>query len=127
MKKYICHNCGNIYEYCRGCLLSPISYKENGFCSKICQETYHNKIKEVVPAEDVEVVVIDEDTSTPKEEVIECPHFFTAIDNEMKKTVSDTTEIEKPKKRKNRILHEIIEENNINEDEQDYRENVLGE
>ena len=66
MKKHICKNpaCGKTYEYCRGCLLSPISYKENGFCSNICQEAFKNQIEEVVPTEDVEVVITDEDTST---------------------------------------------------------------
>ena len=60
MKKHICKQCNKIYEYCRGCLLSPISYKENGYCSEECQEAS----KEVVPTEDVEVIITDEDTST---------------------------------------------------------------
>ena len=63
MKKHICRNCGLTYEYCRGCLLSPISYKENGYCSKICQEASKTKIEEVIPKEDVEVVITDRDTS----------------------------------------------------------------
>ena len=63
MKKHICKQCHKTYEYCRGCLLSPISYKENGFCSKTCQEASKNKTEEVIPAEDVEVVVTDKDTS----------------------------------------------------------------
>lgn len=66
MKKHICKNpaCGKTYEYCRGCLLSPISYKESGFCSTTCQEAYNQKQKEVIPAEDVEVVITDRDIST---------------------------------------------------------------
>ena len=60
MSKHICKQCQKTYEYCRGCLLSPISYKENGYCSKVCQEAS----KEVVPTEDVEVVINDEDIST---------------------------------------------------------------
>lgn len=64
MKKYICKQCGDIYEYCRGCLLSPIPYKENGFCSEACEKTSKNKQKEVIPTEDVEVVITDRDTST---------------------------------------------------------------
>ena len=65
MKKHICKNpaCGKTYEYCRGCLLSPISYRENGYCSKTCQETHKNQ-KEVIPTEDVEVFITDRDTST---------------------------------------------------------------
>lgn len=64
MKKHICRNCGLTYEYCRGCLLSPISYKENGFCSTTCQDAFKNKIEEVIPTEDVEVVITDRDIST---------------------------------------------------------------
>ena len=64
MKKHTCKQCHRIYEYCRGCLLSPISYKENGFCSKACQEAFNNKIEEVIPTEDVEVVITDRDIST---------------------------------------------------------------
>lgn len=91
MKKHICKNpaCGKTYEYCRGCLLSPISYKENGYCSKACQEA-HKHLKEVVPSEDVEVVVMNkEDTSTPTEEAIEYPYFFTATEKE---TIDDKEE-----------------------------------
>lgn len=84
MKKHICKNpaCGKTYEYCRGCLLSPISYKENGYCSKACQEA-HKHLEEVVPIEDVEVVVIEEDTSTPTEEASEYPYFFATTEEEV--------------------------------------------
>ena len=80
MKKHICKNpaCGKTYEYCRGCLLSPISYKENGYCSTMCQEA-HKNLKEVVPVEDVEVVVIEEDTSTLEEEASEYPYFLPLL------------------------------------------------
>lgn len=59
MEKHICRNCGKTYSYCRGCLLLPISYKENGYCSESCQEAAQNK-KEVVQ-KDVEVVINNED------------------------------------------------------------------
>ena len=64
MKKHTCKQCGKTYEYCRGCLLCPISYKENGFCSKTCQEAFKNKLEEVILSEDVEVVITDRDIST---------------------------------------------------------------
>lgn len=64
MKKHICKQCHKVYEYCRGCLLSPISYKENGYCSTECEKASKIKIEEVIPTEDVEVVITDEDTST---------------------------------------------------------------
>lgn len=62
MTQHVCRHCGLTYEYCRGCLLSPISYKENGYCSKACQDA-DQKQEEVIQT-DVEVVIIDEDTST---------------------------------------------------------------
>ena len=52
---------GKTFSYCRGCLILPISYKENGYCSQACQESAQ-KIKEVIH-KDVEVVVNNEDTS----------------------------------------------------------------
>ena len=67
MSKHICKQCGQAFEYCRGCLLSPISYKENGYCSKACQEA--SKIKEVVQ-QDVEVVVIEESFGVRITEII---------------------------------------------------------
>ena len=63
MAIYICKRCQKTYSYCRACLLSPISYKANGYCSKECSDVALNK-KEVIPAEDVEVVITDRDIST---------------------------------------------------------------
>lgn len=64
MDKHICRNCGTVYQYCRGCLISPVSYKENGFCSKECYEAFKNKQIEEVVQKDVEVVVNNEDIPT---------------------------------------------------------------
>lgn len=64
MDKHICKRCQETYSYCRGCLLRPISYKENGYCSKQCEEASKNKIEEVIPTGDVEVVITDRDIST---------------------------------------------------------------
>jgi hypothetical protein len=63
-KKHICRQCQRVYTYCRGCMLSPILYHENGFCSTTCEMTYNQKQKEVIPREDVEVIITDRDTST---------------------------------------------------------------
>lgn len=62
MEKHVCKQCQKTYSYCRGCLLSPISYKENGYCSKECYEASKNQ-KEIIQ-QDVEVVVNNEDTPT---------------------------------------------------------------
>lgn len=83
MSVHVCKQCGLRFEYCRACVFKPIRYKDLGFCSKDCYEAFKNKIEEVVPVEDVEVVVIEEDTSTPIEEAIEYPYFFTATEEEV--------------------------------------------
>ena len=84
MSIHVCKQCGDKFEYCRACVFRPIRYKDLGFCSKKCYEASKNKIEEVVPSEDVEVVVInEEDTSTPIEEAIEYPYFFTATEEEI--------------------------------------------
>ena len=64
MDKHICKQCGQTYSYCRGCLLLPISYKENGYCSEACQEAFKNKQREEVIQKDVEVIITDGDIST---------------------------------------------------------------
>lgn len=84
MSIHVCKQCGDKFEYCRACVFRPIRYKDLGFCSKTCYEASKNKIEEVVPSEDVEVVVInEEDTSTPIEEASEYPYFFTATETEI--------------------------------------------
>ena len=84
MSVHVCKKCGDKFEYCRACVFKPIRYKDLGFCSKDCYEAPKNKIEEVVPVEDVEVVVInEEDTSTPIEEEAEYPYFFTATEEEV--------------------------------------------
>ena len=84
MSIHVCKQCGSKFEYCRACVFRPIRYKDLGYCTKECYETSKNKIEEVVPVEDVEVVVInEEDTSTPIEEAIEYPYFFTATEAEI--------------------------------------------
>ena len=82
MSIHVCKQCGSKFEYCRSCVFRPIYYKDFGFCSKKCYIESKNKIEEVVPTEDVEVVVIEEDTSTPTEDALEYPYFFTATDEE---------------------------------------------
>lgn len=61
MEKHICKHCGKTFSYCRGCLLLPISYRENGYCSQACQEAAQ---KEEIVHKDVEVVITDGDIST---------------------------------------------------------------
>lgn len=75
MSIHVCKQCGRRFEYCRACVFRPIRYMDAGFCTKKCQEESKNNIEEVIQ-KDVEVV-IDEDTSTSKEEVV-VSSFFSA-------------------------------------------------
>ena len=120
MSVHVCKTCGLKFEYCRACVFRPIRYKDLGFCSKKCYEASKNKIEEVVPAEDVEVVVIEEGTSTPTEKAIEYPYFFTETNKQL------ITSTEEPRLRKKRIktIEEGQKEKYINDYKQNYGENV---
>lgn len=67
MKKHICRQCGSTFEYCRGCLLSPILHKDEGFCSKECYEASKIEIPEKVevkiPTIETEEVFVEDDIS----------------------------------------------------------------
>lgn len=65
MKKHICRQCGSTFEYCRGCLLSPIPHKDAGFCSKDCYEASKNV---VIAPEIIEEVILVEEPNQIKEE-----------------------------------------------------------
>lgn len=123
MAIHVCKQCGLKFEYCRQCVFKPIRYKDLGFCSKECYEASKNKIEEVVPVEDVEVVVIEEDTSTPIEEASECPYFFTEVE---KQTITPTEEA-KPKKKKAKPVEETQKENEENGNKQDNGEELFSE
>lgn len=72
MKKYICKNCNLTFEYCRGCLLSPIPYKEAGYCSKTCYEASKNKVvSEVISTDDVAPIVEEESIDIEAETIVE--------------------------------------------------------
>lgn len=120
MDKHICRQCGKVFNYCRSCVFKAIPWKEAGFCSRECSAEHKKpKTEEVIPVEDVEVVVIKEDTSTPKENAIECPYFFT--DNNSAVTTIDEAKI---KKKKSKKAEDALKENGINEDKQDHGQNI---
>ena len=64
MSIHVCKQCGDKFEYCRACVFRPIRYKDLGFCSAKCHDESKNKLEEVIPTEDVEVVITDRDIST---------------------------------------------------------------
>ena len=61
MDIHVCKQCGLHFAYCRACVFKPIYYKDYGFCSKAC---YDESKKEVVPTEDVEVVINENEDMT---------------------------------------------------------------
>ena len=82
MTKHTCKHCNRIFEYCRGCLLSPIPHKDAGFCSKECYDASKNPtvepevIDDVVVVEELtpvveEVATVDEEVSVNAEVEIE--------------------------------------------------------
>lgn len=83
MDRHICRQCNKVFNYCRSCVFKPIPWKEAGFCSKECSAEFKKSKTEEVIREDVEVVVIDEGTSTSEKEKVECPQFFTATEEEV--------------------------------------------
>ena len=85
MTKHTCKNCNRIFEYCRGCLLSPIPHMDAGFCSKNCYEASKIKVEPVV--EEV-MEVISEDTK-PLDEIVP-----VAVETEAIAEENISTEIE---------------------------------
>ena len=39
--EHTCFTCGQIFDYCSRCVIDPVIYKEEGFCSEKCQEIFH--------------------------------------------------------------------------------------
>lgn len=35
-----CFTCGQIFDYCRHCAITPVIYKAEGFCSEKCSEIF---------------------------------------------------------------------------------------
>lgn len=40
-----CFTCGKIFEYCRRCAITPVIYKEEGFCSEECSHIFNTLSK----------------------------------------------------------------------------------
>ena len=89
MKKHICKQCNKVYEYCRGCLLSPISYKENGYCSETCYEASKNKVEPIV--EDVIETIIIEDIAPVETEMSLEVESDTIVEEEISVEVEPET------------------------------------
>lgn len=40
-----CFTCGQIFEYCRRCVITPVVYKAEGFCSEKCSDIFNTLSK----------------------------------------------------------------------------------
>ena len=40
-----CLTCGQIFDYCRRCVITPITYKAEGFCSEKCADIFNTLSK----------------------------------------------------------------------------------
>ena len=40
-----CFTCGRIFEYCRRCVITPVIYKAEGFCSEECSNVFNTLSK----------------------------------------------------------------------------------
>lgn len=70
MEKHTCKHCNRIFEYCRGCLLSPIPHKDAGFCSKECYEASKNVVEPIVTVE-IEEPIVEVNNELPTEPIEE--------------------------------------------------------
>ena len=86
MKKHVCRQCNRVYEYCRGCLLSPISHYEMGFCSKECYEASKKVVEPIVEikpiVEEIAAVAIEETNESLIEDV-QPTSIETEVDTEV--------------------------------------------
>ena len=40
-----CFTCGEIFDYCRRCVITPVIYKAEGFCSEKCSHIFNTLSK----------------------------------------------------------------------------------
>ena len=43
--EYKCFTCGQVFEYCRQCVVIPVIYHEEGFCSEKCSHIFNTLSK----------------------------------------------------------------------------------
>ena len=94
MTKHTCKNCNSIFEYCRGCLLSPIPHKDAGYCSKDCYEASKIKVVPIVEIEPVveEITTVEIEELIVEDEIQSSTEAVQPIDEEASIEVLDNTE-----------------------------------
>lgn len=53
MDRHYCKQCGKPFNYCRGCVITPVPYKAAGFCSTECSATFK------APKIEIPIVVLE--------------------------------------------------------------------
>ncbi len=43
--EYKCFTCGQVFEYCRRCVITPVKHNEEGFCSEKCSHIFNTLSK----------------------------------------------------------------------------------
>lgn len=67
-----CFTCGQIFEYCRRCAITPVVYKAEGFCSEECSHIFAILSKHgchLATAEETLAALKDYDTTNVTESI----------------------------------------------------------
>lgn len=92
--EYKCFTCGKVFEYCRRCAITPVTYKEEGFCSKECSHIFNTLSKhgcKLITAEETlaELAIHNLDEIKLTDEIlehIECLKSEIKVDAEVEMT-----------------------------------------
>ena len=95
-----CLTCGQIFEYCRRCAITPVIYKAEGFCSETCYNIFNILSKHgcnIASAKEtlVELAAYNLDEIKLNEDIIEHIESIkseVAIDEEAEMPINETVE-----------------------------------
>lgn len=71
-----CFACGQVFEYCRRCVITPVVYKAEGFCSEQCAHIFNTLSKhscELITADEAlaDISAYNLDDITLTEDILE--------------------------------------------------------
>lgn len=92
--EYKCLTCGQIFEYCRRCVITPVVYHEEGFCSEKCSHIFNVLSKHgcnIATAEETLEALKDYDVSNVTEPI---KAHIDSLNKEDKKEVIPTEDVE---------------------------------
>ena len=85
-----CFTCGKIFDYCRRCVIIPIRYKAEGFCSEKCSDIFNILSKHgcgIATAEETIASLEGYDTTNVNENIKKHIDLLTPTDAEAKREV----------------------------------------